>query len=286
MRSDIIKRSLERAPARAMLKATGLTDDDLCRPLVGVVKTWTEMSPCSMHLRDLAEDVKVGVREAGGVPIEFNTISISDGITMGTAGMRASLVSREVITDSIELAVDGHSLDGAVVLAGCDKNLPAGAMALAHMNLPGLVLYGRSIQPGRFQQRDVTIQDVFEGGGACAAGRMSREDLADLENAACPGAGACGGQFTANTMALALSFLGLSPMGANDVPATHVDKGRVAREAGGCVMRAIERGLCARDLITPQGLRNAAVAALASGGSTNAVLHLPRSCEVSMALTG
>ncbi len=274
MRSDVMKSGAARAGARAMLKATGLSDHDIARPLIAVVNTWTEVTPCNLHLRDLAEPVKAGIRRHGGTPIEFNTIAVSDGITMGTPGMRASLVSREVITDSIELAVDGHSLDGVVILAGCDKTLPAAAMALARMDVPGLVLYGGSIAPGSFRGAAVTVQDVFEAVGACAAGVMSEADLRELEGEACPGAGACGGQFTANTMALALTMLGLSPMRANDVPALHADKHAEAERCGGVVMEAVRNDIRPRELISQQSLRNAATAAIASAGSTNAVLHL------------
>ncbi len=274
MNSDAIKTGKSRAPARAMLKATGLSDSAIDRPLVAVVNTWSEVTPCNLHLRELADPVKAGIRAAGGTAIEFNTIVVSDGISMGTPGMRASLVSREVIADSIELAVSGHMLDAVLVLAGCDKTLPAAAMALARLNLPGLILYGGSIAPGRFEGRDVTIQDVFEAVGACQAGTLSEDGLRQLESRACPGAGACGGQFTANTMALALSMLGLSPMGSNDLPATHEDKHAEAQRCGEALMAAFEMNLRPRDLITGESLENAATAALCSGGSTNAVLHL------------
>ena len=274
MNSDALKKGTSRAPARAMLKATGLSDADIDRPLVAVLNTWSEVTPCNLHLRELAEPLKEGIRAAGGTPIEFNTIVVADGIAMGTEGMRASLISREVIADSIEVAVAGHLLDGVAVLAGCDKTLPAAAMALARLDLPGLILYGGSIAPGRFQDRDVTIQDVFEGVGACAAGLMDEDELRELENGACPGAGACGGQFTANTMALVLTMLGLSPMGANDLPALAPEKAGAARRCGELVMAAIHNERLPRSLLTAAALRNAAVAAIASGGSTNAVLHL------------
>jgi len=225
MRSDLLKKGPSRAPARAMLKATGLTDADLERPLLAVVHSFTDVMPCNLHLRGLADRVKEGVRAAGGTPIEFGTIAVSDGVTMGTEGMRASLISREVIADSIELVVMGHLLDGAVVIVGCDKTIPAAAMALARLDVPGLVLYGGPIAPGRFAGHDVTIQDVFEAVGSHAAGGMSDGELLALENVACPGAGACGGQFTANTMATALTFFVLSPLGANDVSATAPKKG-------------------------------------------------------------
>jgi len=274
MHSDNMKSGPSRAPARAMLKATGLSDDDIQKPLVAVVNNWSEVTPCNIHLRALAEPIKQGVRERGGTPIEFNTIVVTDGISMGTSGMRASLMSREVITDSIELAVSGHSLDAVVILVGCDKTIPAAAMALARLNLPGVILYGGSIMPGRYQGKDITIQDVFEAVGAHAAGSMSDEELTEVENQACPGAGACGGQFTANTMALALSLLGLSPMGANDIPAVDPHKPEEARRCGRLVMKAFEKNCRPRDLITSQSLKNAATVVTATGGSTNAILHL------------
>src|SRR5215467_2644524 len=232
MHSDEIKKGIARAPARAMLKATGLTDADLARPLVAIANTWTEVTPCNFHLRALAENVKQGVREAGGTPIEFDTITISDGITMGTEGMKASLISREVIADSIELFVRGHAFDAVVAICGCDKTIPGTVMALARLNLPSLSLYGGSIMPGRFHGRDVTIQDVFEAVGATAAGKITDAELNELENVACPGAGACGGQFTANTMAMALEFIGLTPMGLGNVPATDPRKDEAAYRAG------------------------------------------------------
>jgi len=274
MQSDQIKAFPERAPARAMLRATGLTASDLDKPFIAVVSTWSDVTPCNMHLRDLAESVKAGVREAGGTPIEGNTIVISDGISMGTAGMRASLVSRDWIADTIELFVRGHSFDGVVVLTGCDKTLPAAAMALARMNLPGLVVYGGSIMPGRFQNRDVTIMDVFEAVGACAAGRMTHAELQELEERACPGAGACGGQFTANTMATALAFLGLASMDGTDLPALHPEKPNAAREAGRAVMELWRRQLLPRQILTRGAFDNAIAAVMVTGGSTNAVLHL------------
>ena len=208
----------ERAPARAMLKGIGLTDEDLARPLVGVATTWIETMPCNFNQRELAKHVKAGMRAAGGTPVEFNTVSVSDGVSMGTEGMRASLISREVIADSIELVARGHLLDGLVCLVGCDKTIPAAVMALARLDLPGLVLYNGSIAPGRFRGRDVTIQDVFEAVGAHAVGSMSADELHELEGVACPGAGACGGQFTANTMSTALDFLGISPAGPERDP--------------------------------------------------------------------
>ncbi|MEO7094606.1 MAG: dihydroxy-acid dehydratase, partial [Polyangiales bacterium] len=272
--SDAITKGPERAPARAMLKGTGLTDADLERPLVAVINTWTEVMPCNIHLRRLGAVVKDGVRGAGGTPIEFNTIAVSDGISMGTEGMRASLVSREVIADSIELAVLGHSFDAVIVVVGCDKTIPAAVMALARLDLPSVVLYGGPIAPGRFQGRDVTIQDVFEAVGAHSAGKMSSSELHDLENRACPGAGACGGQFTANTMATAVTVLGLSPMGTNDVPATDASKEDVAFRCGEVVMKALRDDVRPSALITRVSLENAIASVAATGGSTNAVLHL------------
>jgi dihydroxy-acid dehydratase len=274
MRSDNIKKGSSRAPARAMLKGAGYTDADLEKPLVGVANTWTEVMPCNVHLRSLAESVKAGIRAAGGTPIEFNTIAVSDGITMGTEGMRGSLVSREVIADSIELFTMSHMLDGVVALSGCDKTIPATAMALARLDVPGLVLYGGPIAPGRFEGRDVTIQDVFEAVGAHAAGTMSSQRLAVLEDKACPGAGACGGQFTANTMSVVLSLLGLSPMGANEVAATDPRKHDVARECGELVMQMIANDLRPRALLTRAAFENAIASVAATAGSTNAVLHL------------
>jgi dihydroxy-acid dehydratase len=274
MRSDNMKKGPSRAPARAMLKGAGFTDADLERPLVGIANTWTEVTPCNVHLRALAESVKAGVRAAGGTPIEFNTIAVSDGITMGTEGMRGSLVSREVIADSIELFAMAHSLDGVVALAGCDKTIPATVMALARMNLPGLVLYGGPIAPGRFEDKDVTIQDVFEAVGAHAAGAMTSERLRVLEDKACPGAGACGGQFTANTMSVALALLGVSPLGANEVAATDPKKHDVARECGALVMKLIANDVRPRSLLTRVAFDNAIASVAATAGSTNAVLHL------------
>ncbi len=257
-----------------MLKGAGFSDADLERPLVGIANTWTEVTPCNVHLRALAESVKAGVRAAGGTPIEFNTIAVSDGITMGTEGMRGSLVSREVIADSIELFTMSHSLDGVIALSGCDKTIPATVMALARMDVPGLVLYGGPIAPGRFEDRDVTIQDVFEAVGAHAAGAMSSARLAVLEDKACPGAGACGGQFTANTMSVALTLLGMSPMGANEVAATDPKKHDVARECGALVMKLIANDVRPRSLLTRVAFENAIASVAATAGSTNAVLHL------------
>jgi dihydroxy-acid dehydratase len=264
----------DRAAARAMLKAAGFSDAELKQPLIGIANTWIEIGPCNLHLRELAAHVKAGVRACGGTPMEFNTISISDGITMGTMGMRASLVSREVIADSIELVVRGNGFDGLVILVGCDKTIPAAAMALARLNVPGLLLYGGSIAPGRWHERDVTVQDVFEAVGAHAAGALSDADLCTLEDAACPGAGACGGQFTANTMAIACEFLGLAALGSGSVPASDPAKAAVARTAGEQVMALVREGLRPRDIVTRAALDNAIIAVAATGGSTNAVLHL------------
>ncbi len=264
----------KRAPARAMLKAVGYTDRDLERPLIGVANTWIEIGPCNYHLRELAGPVREGIRAAGGTPMEFNTVSISDGITMGTSGMRMSLVSRELIADSIEMVVDGNQLDGVIALVGCDKTIPGAAMALARMNVPGLVLYGGSIAPGRNAGRDVTIQDVFEAVGAHAAGRMTTAQLCALEDVACPGAGACGGQFTANTMSGVCEFLGISPMGSNNVPALDGAKAGVARAAGALVVDLVKRGVTPRQILTPAAFENAIASVAATGGSTNAVLHL------------
>ncbi len=235
-RSAALTDGPERAPARAMLKGVGLDDDDLARPLIGVATTWIETMPCNLNQRELAQHVKAGVRAAGGTPMELNTISVSDGVSMGTEGMRASLVSREVIADSIELVARGHLFDGLVCLVGCDKTIPAAVMALARLDLPGLVLYNGSIAPGRFRGKDVTIQDVFEAVGAHAVGKMTGDELHELEDVACPGAGACGGQFTANTMSTALDFLGISPAGLNGIPALSPAKAEAAEQAGRLVM--------------------------------------------------
>ena len=273
-RSDAITKGPARAPARAMLRGAGLTDEDLTRPLIAVVNTWSTVTPCNLHLADLAEPVREGIRAGGGTPIDFNTIVVSDGITMGADGMRASLISREVIADSIELAVRGHSLDGAVILVGCDKTIPAAAMALARLDIPGVVFYGGTILPGRCDGKDLSIQDVFEAVGAHAAGTIDDRELDAIERAACPGAGACGGQFTANTMAMALAFLGLAPIGAGDVPAVDPKKAAEAERCGRLAAEQVLKGISARSYITPASLTNAATAVVASGGSTNAVLHL------------
>jgi dihydroxy-acid dehydratase len=274
MRSDRLKKGYDRAPARAMLKAVGFSDEDLRRPLVGVANTWIEIGPCNFHLRRLAAKVKEGIRAAGGTPMEFNTVSISDGITMGTEGMKASLISREVIADSIELVARGNQFDAVIALSGCDKTIPGTVMALARLDIPGLMLYGGSIAPGNFEGHDVTIQDVFEAVGAYGAGRMTAEQLKALEDVACPGAGACGGQFTANTMATACEFLGISPMGSASVPAMDGTKDRVAYDAGKLVMEMFNQDLSARQVLTREAIENAISSVAATGGSTNSVLHL------------
>ena len=264
----------DRAPARAMLKGIGFTDEDLARPIVGVATSWIETMPCNLNQRALAQHVKRGIRDAGGTPMEFNTIAVSDGVSMGTEGMRASLVSREVIADSIELVARGHLFDGLVCLVGCDKTIPAAVMALARLDLPGLALYNGSIAPGRYRDADVTIQDVFEAVGAHAAGTMSGAEVHALESVACPGAGACGGQFTANTMSMALDFLGISPAGLNGIPALHPSKDEAAYEAGRLAMQLVRDDVRPSQIITRQALDNAVASIAASGGSTNGVLHL------------
>ena len=273
-RSRTILEGRDRAPARSFLKGMGYTEEDLNKPIVGVAHSWIETMPCNYNHRYLAEKVKEGVREAGGTPMELNTISISDGITMGTQGMKSSLVSREVIADSIELVGRGHMFDAVVTIVGCDKTIPAGALAHVRLGVPGVVVYSGSIAPGRFKGHDVTIQDVFEGVGANAAGRMSVEDLKDLEDHACPGAGACGGQFTANTMAMAMEFLGLSPMGSASPPALDARKDEICTAAGRLVMELLERGLTPERILTRASFENAIAGGAASGGSTNLVLHL------------
>jgi dihydroxy-acid dehydratase len=264
----------DRAGARSMFKAVGYTDADLSRPLIGVANTWIETMPCNFHLRRLSAKVKEGIREAGGTPMEFNTIAISDGETMGTEGMRASLVSRELIADSIELVCRGQMFDAVVCVVGCDKTIPAAAMALARMNLPGLVLYGGTIAPGSYRGKDVTIQDVYEAIGANMAGKMSDADLRGLEDAACPGAGACGGQYTANTMSTVMEMIGLSPMGCNSVPAMDPRKDQISFECGKVVMNVLQKGIKPRDILTREAFENAIASVAATGGSTNAVLHL------------
>jgi dihydroxy-acid dehydratase len=264
----------DRAAARAYMKGIGFGDEELARPTIGVANTWTEAMPCNFHLRGLAEHVKEGVRAAGGTPMEFNTVAISDGITMGTEGMKTSLVSREVIADSIELTARGYQFDAIVALAACDKTIPGCVMALARLDVPGLMLYGGSIAPGRWRGRDVTILDVFEAIGAHAAGEMSEEELRDLEDHASPGAGACGGQFTANTMACAFEALGISPGGSSMVPAENANKEAVAERIGELVMTVLEDDLRPSRVITRESLENAIACVCASGGSTNGVLHL------------
>jgi dihydroxy-acid dehydratase len=273
-KSAALTDGVDRAAARAMLKGIGLDDEALARPLVGIATSWIETMPCNWNQRELARHVRRGILEAGGTPVEFNTIAVSDGVSMGTEGMRASLVSRETIADSIELVVRGHLLDGLVCLVGCDKTIPAAVMALARLDVPGLVLYNGSIAPGRFRGRDVTIQDVFEAVGAAAAGTMSNADVHELEEVACPGAGACGGQFTANTMSNVLEFLGISPAGLNDIPATDPAKHDAAYEAGKIAMRLVRDDVRPSHVITRDALENAAAAVAATGGSTNGVLHL------------
>lgn len=272
--SDAIVKGPSRAAARAMLRASGMDDENFEGPIIAVFNTWTNMGPCNMDLDKLAVPVRAGIRAAGGTPVDFNSIAVSDGITMGSEGMRASLMSREVIADSIELAVKGHSLDGVIILVACDKTIPAAGMALARMNIPGVVLYGGSIMPGNHKGRDLSVQDVFEAIGACAAGIIDDAELKEIEKAACPGAGACGGQFTANSMAMAMTFLGLSPMGANDVPAVHEDKNKSAYRAGQLVVDCVKHNRLPRDIVTKTALMNAAIALSATAASTNAILHL------------
>ena len=274
LRSDAIKKGMDRAPARAMLRAVGLTDEDFSKPLIGVANTWIEVMPCNIHLRRLSEKVKTGIRAAGGVPIEFNTVSVSDGISMGTEGMKCSLVSREVVADSIELVMRGHLLDGVVAISGCDKTIPGTVMALLRLDVPGVMLYGGSIAAGHYGGRDVTIQDVFEAVGSCAAGKMTMKELADLEKEACPGPGACGGQFTANTMATATEMLGISPMGLNSIPAEDPEKDKAAEMVGRLVMDLLRKNVTPKQIVTRQALENAIACVVATGGSTNGVLHL------------
>jgi dihydroxy-acid dehydratase len=273
-RSHTLTDGAHRAPARAMLRASGLSDDDFKKPLIGVANTWIEIGPCNYHLRELAQHVKDGIRAAGGTPLEFNTVSISDGITMGTEGMRTSLVSREVIADSIELVTRGNLFDALIVLVGCDKTIPGGVMALARLNIPGLILYGGSIAPGQFEGHAVTIQDVFEAVGMHGRGKMTDAQLRSLEGAACPGAGACGGQFTANTMALVCEFLGIAPMGLSSVPATNAAKANAGHRAGELVLDLLRRDVTPSKIITKTAIENAIAGVAATGGSTNAVLHL------------
>ncbi len=274
LRSRPLLEGPSRAPARAMLRAVGLEDEDFERPLIGIANTWTDATPCNIHLRGLADAVREGIREAGGTPLEFNTIAVSDGITMGTSGMRSSLISREVIADSIELMSRGYLFDGVVALSGCDKTIPGTVMALARLDQPSLMLYGGSIQPGMHNGRPVTIQDVFEAVGAYAAGHIDEEELKAIEKVACPGAGACGGQFTANTMATVFEAMGISPMGSGSVPATDPAKMDVARRCGRLVVDLVKTGLAAKQILTRPALENGVALAVATGGSTNSVLHL------------
>jgi dihydroxy-acid dehydratase len=273
-RSGVITDGPDRAPTRAMLKAAGFTDEDLRRPIVGVANTWIEIGPCNYHLRRLAAKVKEGIRAAGGTPMEFNTVSISDGISMGAEGMKCSLISREVIADSIELVARGNHFDGLVCLSGCDKTNPGVVMALARLDIPGLALYGGSIAPGHLGDKDLTIQDVFEAVGAYASKRIDAQQFLAVENAACPGAGACGGQFTANTMSTVMEFLGISPMGSNGIPATVTEKDAAAFNAGKLVMELLRRDLRPSKILTRKSIENAIASVAATGGSTNAVLHL------------
>ena len=271
--SRTILEGRDRAPARSFLKGIGYTNEDLAKPIIGIANTWIEAMPCNFHLRTLAAKVKEGVRAAGGTPMEFNTIAVSDGITMGTEGMKASLVSREVVADSIELVGRGYMFDAIIALVGCDKTLPGGAMGLIRLNQPSLILYGGSIAPGKYQGRDITIQDVFEAVGANAAGHISDLELLEIENKACPGAGACGGQYTANTMSTALEFLGLSPAGSSSIPATDPRKDQVAVDSGKLIMEILKKERRPKDILTRTSFENAIASVAATGGSTNAVLH-------------
>jgi dihydroxy-acid dehydratase len=287
LQSHTITQGRDRAPARAMLKAIGFTDEDLAKPIIGVANTWIETMPCNYNLRELAVKVKEGIRAAGGTPMEFNTIAISDGVTMGTEGMKTSLISRELIADSIELLVRGHMFDGIVALVACDKTIPGAAMALLRLNVPGVVLYGGSILPGKHNGHDITIQDVFEAVGANARGRMSDAELLDIENHACPGAGACGGQFTANTMATVMELIGLSPMNTASVPQVDPRKDAVAYRCGEVVLNAVRNNIRPRDICTRAAFENAIASVAATAGSTNAVLHLlamAREAEVPLSI--
>ena len=274
LQSRTIIAGRDRAPARAMLRAVGLTDEDFEKPLIGIANTWTETTPCNYNLRELAESVKEGVRAAGGTPLEFNAVVVSDGITMGTEGMKASLISREVVADSIELMGRGYMFDGIVTLSGCDKTIPGTVMAMARLDVPSLMIYGGTILPGHHNGKDLTVQSVFEAVGACAAGKITEEELHAIECAACPGAGACGGQFTANTMANVFEVMGLSPMGSGSVPATDGEKARVGVEAGKLVVDLVYNDVRPSSLITRKSLENGIAMVAATGGSTNAVLHL------------
>src|SRR6516165_191296 len=274
LQSHTITQGRDRAPARAMLKAIGFTDEDLAKPIIGVANTWIETMPCNYNLRELAVKVKEGVRAAGGTPMEFNTVAISDGVTMGTEGMKTSLVSREVVADSIELVARGHMFDGLVCLVACDKTIPGAAMALLRLNIPGVILYGGTILPGHHAGHDITIQTVFEAVGANARGLMSDTELQDIEDHACPGAGACGGQFTANTMATVMELIGLAPMGTAAVPQVDPRKDAVAYRCGEVIMNAVRKNLLPRDLCTRTAFDNAIAGVAGTAGSTNAVLHL------------
>src|SRR5690606_17405561 len=265
--------SVDRAGARAMLKAVGFSDDDLKKPIIGIANTWTEIGPCNFHLRRLSAKVKEGIRRAGGTPLEFNTVSISDGITMGTEGMKASLISREIIADSIELVARGNFFDGIICLAACDKTMPGTIMAMIRLDIPGIMLYGGSIAPGNYRGQDVTVQDVYEAIGAYTAGKISAEELKAIEDVACPGPGACGGQFTANTMATVGEILGICPMGMSDIPAMDDNKDRVSYDLGQIMMNMIEQDIRPSKIITRASLENAVASIAASGGSTNGVLH-------------
>jgi dihydroxy-acid dehydratase len=287
LQSHTITQGRDRAPARAMLKAIGFTDEDLAKPIIGVANTWIETMPCNYNLRELAVKVKEGIRAAGGTPMEFNTIAISDGVTMGTEGMKTSLVSREIIADSIELMVRGHMFDGVVALVACDKTIPGAAMAMLRLDIPGVILYGGSILPGKHKGKDITIQDVFEAVGAHARGHIDDAELLDIEDHACPGAGACGGQFTANTMATVMELIGLAPMGTASVPQVDPRKDDVSRRCGRVIMDAVNRNLRARDICTRKAFDNAIAGVAATGGSTNAVLHLlamAREAEVPLSI--
>jgi len=272
--SHTITQGPRRAPARAMLKAIGFTDEDLRKPNIGIANTWIETMPCNFRLRELADDVKRGIRDAGGTPMEYNTIAISDGVTMGTEGMKASLMSRDLIADSMELVARGHMFDGVIAMTACDKTSPGAAMALLRLNIPGLVFYGGSIHPGHYKGRDITVQDVFEAVGAHSAGKISDQELLDIENVACPGAGACGGQFTANTMATILEVIGLCPFGMASVPQPEDRKKEIAYQAGRLIVEAVKKDLKPRQICTKEAFENAIASVAASGGSTNAVLHL------------
>ena len=273
-RSEVVTKGPTRAAARSYLRAAGMTDADFDKPMIAIVNTWSTVTPCNMHLDRLGRDVRAGIIAAGGYPVDFNTIVVTDGISMGSPGMKASLISREIVADSIELAVEGHQLDGVVCIVGCDKTIPAAAMALARMDIPGLVYYGGTIMPGVIGAKEVSVQEVFEAIGAHGAGTIDDAQLKMVETAVCPGAGACGGQFTANTMAMALSVMGISPMGANDVPAVDPNKADEGLRCGRLIVERVAAGDNARKFITRDSLKNAAVAVSASGGSTNAVMHL------------